>query len=311
MPGVHQRVVVHDIGQRVHEVVEDEVEAHELVGLLAAILRVDGAFVLADAMGRRQDQRARARRRIVDGHILCALGHKDVGDDGRDGMRGEVLAVGTAVLVVVANQILEDGGEEIIFLVEGSLEREGCELRDELGAEAVALSLLDDEARDAAEESDRLALAHPHREHVDVVIRDTEERGIECSGETFLVFPVEERGYQVLGPHDCRLRRQVDERHLAVFLRHLFIGSLGVFRILEVVKFPKLMHELVVQELVEEGLGDDLVLRAVVCQTRLRAHALEPVDHSLGIREDIRPGKGCFFCHYAASLRSSMYSLAM
>lgn len=64
VPGRYQGVIMHHVGQRMHQAVEDQVQAHELVGLLADVLSVHGAVVLPDLMGQGQHQGAGAGGRV-------------------------------------------------------------------------------------------------------------------------------------------------------------------------------------------------------------------------------------------------------
>lgn len=111
-----QRVVVHDVGERFDLPVEDKVEAHELVGLLRAVLRVDGAAVLADLMREGEHERSGASRRIVHRDVPVAVGYEDLRHDAGDGVRGEVFAVAAGILVVVLDQVFEDLREEVVAL---------------------------------------------------------------------------------------------------------------------------------------------------------------------------------------------------
>ena len=85
-------------------------------------MRVNGALVLSDTMCCSKNKRARACSRIIDGNVSRSVGYEDSRDNGCDGVRGEVLTVGTGVLIVIAYEVFEDSCKEVVLLRKGALE---------------------------------------------------------------------------------------------------------------------------------------------------------------------------------------------
>lgn len=123
------------------------------------VLRVDAAALLANGVGNVHQQRARARRGVVATDIADfathGLRHQDGGHDLGHGMRGVVLSVfAAAVLVVVLDQVLEQRGIEVVLLVEDALEAEITKLVDDGAAKGVALGGVGDELADPIKQGD-------------------------------------------------------------------------------------------------------------------------------------------------------------
>lgn len=99
-----QSIVMYDIGQRVDEIIENQVQAQELVGLLGDVLGIDGAVAFADFVGQRQHQCARACGWVIHRHILCAVRYHDFRNDAGDGMWRIVFGVLTEILIELIAQ---------------------------------------------------------------------------------------------------------------------------------------------------------------------------------------------------------------
>jgi hypothetical protein len=141
---VEHGVALDDVGDGVHQVVQDQVQAQQAGGFLRNVLRVDAAALLADGMGDVHQQRAGAGRWVVAAHIADfaphRFRHEDGGHDLGDGVRGVVLGVfAAAVLVVVLDQVFKQRGVEVVFLVEDALKAEVAQLVDDGAAKGVAL----------------------------------------------------------------------------------------------------------------------------------------------------------------------------
>ncbi|MNR41597.1 hypothetical protein D3C85_1600000 [compost metagenome] len=107
------------------------------------VLRIDAAALLADGMGDVHQQGAGAGGRVVAAHVpdfaAHTLRHQDGGHDLGHGMRGIVLGVFTAaVIVVIFDQVFEKRGVEVVLLGEDALEAELHQLVDQCAAKIVA-----------------------------------------------------------------------------------------------------------------------------------------------------------------------------
>ncbi len=82
-------------------------------------------------------------------------------------MRGVVLGVfAAAVAVVVLDQVFEDRGVEVEFLIEDALEAEFHQLVDDGAAEVVAFGVVGDVVAEAVEQHHLGAAVGFDREHV-------------------------------------------------------------------------------------------------------------------------------------------------
>ena len=109
---------MHHVRQRIDLSVENQIQPHELIGLLRAILRIHRAIALTHLMGQCEHQRARTCSRIVDGHIGVSLRSQNAPHDVRDGVGGEVFAVAAGILVVILDEIFEHLRKEVVPLRE-------------------------------------------------------------------------------------------------------------------------------------------------------------------------------------------------
>ncbi len=176
--GVEDGVSLDDVGDGVDEVVEDEVEAEEAGGFLGDVLRVEGAFFLPDAVGEVHEEGAGAGGGVVAGDAVALGGDEAGGHDFGDGVGGVVFGVfAAAVLVVILDEVFEEGGEEVEFLGEDALEAEGGELVDEGAGKFVALG--GDVFGDGIEEDDLGFVVGGDGEDVGVEGGDVEEGGVE------------------------------------------------------------------------------------------------------------------------------------
>lgn len=161
--GMEDGVALDDLGDGVDEVIEDEIEAQQAGGFLRDVLGKDGAAILADGVGHGHEQSAGACGGVVASDVFHGAGDEAGGHDFRDGVGGVVFGVlAAAVFVVVLDEILEEGGEEVEFFREDVLEREVHDFVDDGAGELI--SLRGDELGDGIEEGDFLAVFGFHGE---------------------------------------------------------------------------------------------------------------------------------------------------
>ena len=287
--GVQQGVALNDVLDGMDKVVEDQVQAQHSAGFLRNILRVNGTAVFADLVCQTHQQRARTRRGVVDRDVLHLLRHHNRSHDLCHRMRRVILGIlSAAVLVVILDEILEDGGEEIELLGEDFLETEFDELVDERATERIALARVCD---GVAERIEQLNLrSRPRFNGEDLVIGDGDvaQGVIEKFGKFFVVLAVVQVRKVMMTLQLRAVGAHAVQQGL-VLLVGIF-GDLGfpVFGIPQFgVELFHLIPELVVHEFIQEGLGDDLELIARVAESVGGAHALEAVDELFGLRGEV------------------------
>ena len=187
-----------------------------------------------------------------------------------------------AVLVVVLDEVFEEGGEEIELFGEDVLEGEVDDLVDDGAGEFVALG--GDVFGDGIEEHDFFAILGFHGEDVGIEGGDGEQGGIEGFREVVLVLAGVKGGEEMLGPEVGGAIAELHEEQVVIGLFHfpqggfpgvgLGEGGLDAF---------DLVSEFVVEELVEEDLGDDLVFVAVIAEAVVGTDGLEVVDEGDGL----------------------------
>lgn len=223
--GMEDGITLDDVGDGVDELVQDEIEPQQAGGFLRDVLRIDAAFFLADGVGEAHQQGARTGGGIVASDVFLAASDEAGGHDLGDGMGRVILGVfPAAVLVVVLDEVFEEGGEEVEFFREQALEAEADELVDEGAGEVVALG--GDVFGDGLEE--RLLLAIVGHDGEDILIKrgDGKQGGIEGFGEVFLVLLAVEGGEEVLGLEMRGALAELDEEH---FVIGFFVFPQGVF----------------------------------------------------------------------------------
>ena len=67
MAPADERIALHDVGQRMHQIVQNQIKAQHRGALLALVLAVDGAAVFAYLVGQCHQQRARTGRWVATG----------------------------------------------------------------------------------------------------------------------------------------------------------------------------------------------------------------------------------------------------
>ena len=281
-----QSIVMYDIGQRVDEIIENQVQAQELVGLLGDVLGIDGAVAFADFVGQCQHQCARACGWVIHRHILCAVRYHDFCNDAGDGMWRIVFGVLTEILIVVLNQILEYLSKEIVLLLKHTIEAAFSNLVDDSTAEIVLLLSLNHMLGDTAEQAHLGLAASPDRKDVDVVCSNIQQCIIKDHMKIFFILTVEQVRDKMSLLQFCSIRVKTKQEQFIVIIGHLGELLFGICRgqlcqrRLYSLRFEK---ELVVEELVKENLSDDLVLAGGIAQTKIGTYGLQTIDHLLGL----------------------------
>ena len=286
MARVQQRIFLYDVGQGVDEVVQDQVQAQDFVGFLRDVLRVKRAVFLADLMGEGENQSPAARRRVVDAGVCVSLRHEDFRDDLGDGVRGVIFGVFAEVFVVVLDQILEDVGEEVVFLPEDGVEADVRQFVDEGGAEGVALFRLHDVVGQRLEEADGGISARFHAEHVAVLVGNGGEGFVENLVKALLRLLVEQGGNELRGLDSRDVSGKAERQQLQFVLGKRGKPALDFRRVESLIfgiGFAYLVEEFVVEEFIEEGFGDDFVFVAAVAEAVARADGFQVVDHQNGL----------------------------
>jgi hypothetical protein len=287
--GVGQGIALDDVGNGVDQVVEDQVQTQQARRLLGDVLREEGAALFADGVGQAHEQGAGAGGRVVAAYVAhlapSLFRHQDGGHDPGHGVGGVVLGVfAAAVLVVVLDQVLEEGGVEVVFLGEDALEAEFHQLVDEGAAEVVAFAFVGDVLAHPIEEGDLGPAVGLDREDVIVGDGDVAQGVVEELGELRGVLSAEEVCDEMLRLQTGGVRPHLQHQHLALLGAQLGdrlfpafgLGQLGVDAF-------RLEGELVVEKLVEKDLGDDLELVAIVAEAVGGADVLEVVDQLPGL----------------------------
>jgi len=223
--GMQDGIALDDVRDGVDELVQDEIEPQQAGGFLGNVLRIDAAFFLADGVGEIHQQGAGSGGGIVTGDVFLASSDQARGHDLGDGVGRVILGVfPAAVLVVVLDEVFEDGGEEVELLAEQALEAEVYQLVDEGAGEVVALG--GDVFGNGLEE--RLLLAIVGHDGEDVLVQrgDGQQGGIQGFGEVFLVLLAVEGGEEVLGLEMGGALAELDEQHLVI---RFFVFPQGVF----------------------------------------------------------------------------------
>ena len=100
-------VTLNDVGDRVDEIIQDEVEPEQAGGLLGNVLRVEAALFFADSVGEVHQQGAGTGGGIVAGYIVPLVGDEASSHDLGHGVGGVILGVfAAAVFVVVLPELV-------------------------------------------------------------------------------------------------------------------------------------------------------------------------------------------------------------
>ena len=137
------RIALHHIIQRMHQIIQNQIQPQKIGRFLRNILRINHTFVFADGMGDIHQQRSRTGRRIVNVHAAdlptYLLWHQNIRHNPRHRMRRVVFGVFAAgIAVVVFNQVFKNRGKKIKFLRKNRLETKTCQLGNQRTAKIVA-----------------------------------------------------------------------------------------------------------------------------------------------------------------------------
>ena len=143
MGGRQNRIALNHIIQRMHQIVQNQIQPQKIGRFLRNILRINHTFVFADGMGNVHQQRSRTSRRVVNVHAADLpahrLRHQNIRHNPRHRMRRVVFGVFAArIAVVVFNQVLKNRGEKIKFLRKNRLETKTRQLGNQCTAKIVA-----------------------------------------------------------------------------------------------------------------------------------------------------------------------------
>ena len=137
------RIALNHIIQRMHQIVQNQIQPQKIGRFLRNILRINHTFIFTDGMGDVHQQRSRTGRRVVNVHAADLpahlLWHQNIRHNPRHRVRRVVFGVFAArIAVVVFNQVLKNRGEKIEFLGKNRLETETRQFGNQRAAKIVA-----------------------------------------------------------------------------------------------------------------------------------------------------------------------------
>ena len=143
MGGRQNRIALHHIIQRMHQIVQNQIQPQQIGRFLRNILRINHTFVFTDGMGDVHQQRSRTSRRVVNVHAADLpahlLRHQNIRHNPRHRVWRVVFGVFAAgIAVVVFNQVFKNRGEKIKFLRKNCLETETCQFGNQRTAKIIA-----------------------------------------------------------------------------------------------------------------------------------------------------------------------------
>ena len=137
------RIALNHIIQRMHQIVQNQIQPQKIGRVLRNILCINHAFVFADGMGNVHQQRSRTSRRVVNVHAADLpahlLRHQNIRHNPRHRVRRVVFGIFAAgIAVVVFNQVFKNRGKKIEFLRKNRLETKTRQLGNQRTAKIVA-----------------------------------------------------------------------------------------------------------------------------------------------------------------------------
>ena len=143
MGGRQNRIAVNHIIQRMHQIVQNQIQPQKIGRFLRNILRINHAFVFADGMGNVHQQRSRTSRRVINVHAADLpahlLRHQNIRHNPRHRVRRVVFGIFAAgIAVVVFNQVFKNRSKKIEFLRKNRLETKTRQLGNQRTAKIVA-----------------------------------------------------------------------------------------------------------------------------------------------------------------------------
>ena len=120
MGGRQNRIALNHIIQRMHQIVQNQIQPQKIGRFLRNILCINHAFVFADGMGNVHQQRSRTSRRVVNVHAADLpahlLRHQNIRHNSRHRVRRVVFGIFAAgIAVVVFNQVFKNRGKKSNF----------------------------------------------------------------------------------------------------------------------------------------------------------------------------------------------------
>ena len=143
MGGRQNRIALNHIIQRMHQIVQNQIQPQKIGRFLRNILRINHTFVFADGVGDVHQQRSRTSRRVVNVHAADLpahlLRHQNIRHNPRHRVRRVVFGIFAAgIAVVVFNQVFKNRGKKIEFLRKNRLETKTRQLGNQRTAKIVA-----------------------------------------------------------------------------------------------------------------------------------------------------------------------------
>ena len=199
-------------------------------------------------------------------------------------MRGVVLGIfAAAVFVVVLDEVFKQRGVKVVLLAKDALKAEVAQLVDDGAAKRVALGGVGDEFADPVKQRDFGAAIGFDGKNVVVGDGNVAQRVVKQFGKFGGVLAAKQMGNEMLGLQAGGVWPHLHLQHFSVIGVHGRDGSFPAFGVGKLwPNFLGLEGELVVQEFVEEDLGDDLEFVAIVAQAIRGANGLEAVDQLAG-----------------------------
>ena len=159
MGGRQNRIALNHIIQRMHQIVQNQIQPQKIGRFLRNILRINHTFIFADGMGDVHQQRSRTGRRVVNVHAADLPAHRLWHQNIRHNPRHRVWRVvfgvfATRITIVVFNQVFKNRGEKIEFLRKNCLEAETRQFGNQRAAKIVAATFIGNILTDTLEQHD-------------------------------------------------------------------------------------------------------------------------------------------------------------
>ena len=143
MGGRQNRIALNHIIQRMHQIVQNQIQPQKIGRFLRNILRINHAFIFADGVCHIHQQRSRTGRRVVNVHAADLparrLRHQNIRHNPRHRVRRVVFGVFAAgIAVIVFNQVFKNRGKKIEFLRKNRLKTKTRQLGNQRTAKIVA-----------------------------------------------------------------------------------------------------------------------------------------------------------------------------
>ena len=286
MGRVQQRVALNDMPQRLCHAVEHHVQAQEPSGFGRDVLRINNgtvqAVLLTEFMGQMQHQGAGAGSGVGNLRCLDFVTHSDktTGDDGAHRLRSEVFRIHAACHIIVFDEVLKNGGIE----VKRTRKRTGeikfilCDDAKDILGKVVAVGRFYGSGN-RLEQWSVAALSRLHsKDVIPGILGYANQRIIELLVEIGLLYMVDEVLDGILIA-ECHITGSgvIECVQLVILVFQNFLDGLtDFFR-----KLGQVIHELIVQELIEEHRSNDALLLALIGKASLCAQSFQLVNDLL------------------------------